>query len=150
MPAFGRARRDDQPMMRSSVTPSGRGHRQVTVAALTAAAVLLLGTGCGGSADDNSGGMGLPSQLDGESYPGPRRLIGGRFTVADNGCFLLRDGGAQHLVVWPADAAHGGAEVVLAVERLARWPDGYWGQVVEFCDPGAREVVVFDSVEADG
>lgn len=141
----------------------------MTVAALKAAAVLLLGSGCGGSADDNSGGMGLPSQFDGESYPGPRRPIGGRFTVADNGCFLLRDGGAQHLVVWPADAAHGGAEVVLgdgtrvadgaavqgqgtvlAVERLARWPDGYWGQVVEFCDPGAREVVVFDSVEADG
>ena len=116
---------------------------------------------------EGQGGMGLPQQLPGETYAGPRAEITGDLFVADDGCAYVTDGDALRLVIWPAgsrlsnparlpdgtelrdgDAISGRARIV-RIEALPGGRDGYWAHVTGFCDDGEDEVVVFDDVSAD-
>ncbi|MBW3613563.1 MAG: hypothetical protein KY392_06865 [Chloroflexi bacterium] len=73
-------------------------------APLRALMLVLLLAGCslpGATPESNEGGMGLPQQLDGETYPGDRRAISAEVEVADNGCAYLVVDGAALLAIWP-------------------------------------------------
>jgi hypothetical protein len=152
-----------------------RGGRRRPSPATLAATVLTSGclvaglSGCLGVVDDDSaqGGLGLPQQLDGETYPGARDELAGTVVVAENGCFLLDVDGVVRLAIWPAGSRGDGDGVVLPdgdrlvggsglaargtvlpVTGLAGGPDGYWATVVQFCVPDDRDVVVLDEAAA--
>lgn len=139
--------------------------------------VLLALAGCTGTSEGSDdeeglGGMGVPQQLRGEHYPGPRTELTVRVHLARNGCFLgrLERESGRRLVLWPAGTEQGdhgdelrlpgGATVrhgdvlsargvVMATDRLAGSDgDGYWAMVVGFCTPQASEVLVLDRAEA--
>lgn len=113
------------------------------------------------------GGMGLPHQLDGESYPGARGPIDAEVEVADNGCVYLDVDGKELLAIWPrgselsepvrlpdeTEIADGdrieGTGTLMDAAALAGGPDGYWAMVTGFCaGDGSRDVVVLDEVSA--
>ena len=111
--------------------------------------------------------MGLPQQLPGETYPGDEALFEGALRVADDGCAYLTGPSGARLIIWPAGSALSqparlpdGTELrdgdrlrargrVVPVADLPGGRDGYWAHVTGFCDAGAGEVAVFDSVSAD-
>ena len=110
--------------------------------------------------------MGLPQQLDGETYPGPRRELVGDLSVASNGCTYLVTDGMARLVVWPRGSSlsdpvrlrdgtelHDGEAIrgtgtILRIDGLPGDADGYWAHVTGFCSGDAPEVVVLDEVRA--
>lgn len=113
--------------------------------------------------EDALGGIGVPQQVDGETYPGPRAELRGAVWVGDDGCvYLLED--APRLVVWPAGSAlsdpvrlpdgtelRDGDELTIdgrlvPAADLPGGADGYWAHVTGFCDAGADQVVVADAV----
>lgn len=132
-------------------------------------AVALLVVGCGaGQEGEGEAGMGLPQQLDGQTYPGTRSKVTGETVVADNGCFLVRSDGIERLAIWPRGSRDDGAVLytpageqvgqgtqihgvgtVLAVSHLVAM-DGYWDHVTGFCVPGAEDVLVLDEVTTAG
>lgn len=138
---------------------SGRWSIGCVVLALAGLAVV----GC----SDNEGGAPVPHQLDGESYPGTRTPVSAT-VVLDRGCFLADVDGARRLAVWPSGAEYApnnpsvvvvdhavaiheadhvtGSAAVVLVGDLPGYPDGYWGQQMQFCTPDASAVLVFDSV----
>ena len=129
--------------------------------------VLLLATGCTGGDEEALGGPGLPQQIQGETYPGPRQELTGAIELASNGCVNLVTDAGPRMVIWPAGSelagpvrlpdgtplADGdrirGTGAKVRVDALAGGADGYWGSVIGFCDPDAREVIVFDDVHQD-
>lgn len=137
--------------------------------------LLLALTGCAGAggddldgAEEDLGGMGVPQQLDGEEYPGPRGDLTVRLVLAGNGCFLgtTAQEPEPRLLVWPrgteqgdhgdelrlpggAIVRHGdvlsGRGLLLPTDRLpAVAEDGYWAYAVGFCTPDAATVLVLD------
>lgn len=131
--------------------------------------------GCGGTASEEAaseeglGGMGVPQQVRGEEYPGPRERLTVRVHLARNGCFLGRLRGSdpvRRLVVWPTGTEQGdagdelrlpgggavrhgdvlnGRGLLLATDRLAGYQsDGFWAYAVGFCTPDAPDVLVLD------
>ena len=135
--------------------------------------LLLVLTACaepggGDGAEDDLGGMGVPQQLDGEDYPGPREDLKVRVRLADNGCFLgtTADEPEPRLVLWPSGTEQGehgdelrlpdgvtvrhddvldGRGLLLPTDRLpAISEDGYWAYAVGFCTPDAATVLVLD------
>ena len=142
------------------------------VTSVTASVLLALGlAACGGGSSDNEAGGPIPSQRDGETYPGTRVPVAGTVELASNGCMFVLTDGKRHLAVWPKGAAqdHDDATVVrladgttvkpkdsvsatgllFPVTGLAGYPDGYWGQQVTFCVPNDSAVLVMDSVSVD-
>jgi hypothetical protein len=138
------------------------------------AAVALALPGCGAIAPfasptpvPDEGGMGLPQQLPGESYGGPRRDLAGTLTVAGNGCVYLDDAGTERLVIFPSGSALSnparlpdgtelrdgdavrGSGTVLGTEMLPGGPNGYWANVTGYCAGDVPEAVVFDEISAD-
>ena len=137
--------------------------------AILGAGVLLAASpalaGCGD--DDNTAGGPIPSQREGETYPGPRSDETVSVELTDKGCWFVTLDGARRVAVWPAGTEQsrsdgsivvlpGGAEVVdgdqldvsagvFPVKSLVGYPDGYWGTQLVFCDPSGTEVLVMDS-----
>jgi hypothetical protein len=111
--------------------------------------------------------MGLPQQLDGETYPGERRELVADLQLSPEGCAYAVTDGVARLAIWPAGSALSnpvrlpdGAELadgdplraigtVLPFTELAGIPDGYWGMVTGFCAGDVAEALVFDRVSAD-
>lgn len=110
--------------------------------------------------------MGLPQQLDGETYPGDRRPISAEVEVAGNGCAYLVVDGTALLAIWPrgselsqparlpdgtelsdGDRIEGTGSLV-PFGALPGGPDGYWGHVTGFCAGEAPRAVVLDEVSA--
>lgn len=131
-------------------------------------ALLVVGCGAGQQQGEGEAGMGLPQQLDGQTYPGQRGEVSGETVVADNGCFLVRSDGAERLAIWPRGSRADGAVLftpagerigqgtqihgvgtVLAVSSLVAM-DGYWEHVTGYCVPGADDVLVLDEVTTAG
>jgi hypothetical protein len=124
---------------------------RVVAAALTAAlgGAALAACSSGDDRADDRGGMNLPAQRDGESYPGARGPVAGTVARQPNGCFRLATPTGTRLVVWPRGSGQDpqdGAVIRLASGRrlhdgdrvsgtglefpvtgLAGVPDGYWG-----------------------
>lgn len=112
--------------------------------------------------------MGLPTQLAGETYPGPRRELTGSIEVAENGCVYFSDGGVQRLAVFPrgselsspvrlpdgSELADGEAVraigSLVAADAMPGGPDGYWAMVTGYCSGSAAEVAVLDEVVSEG
>lgn len=131
-----------------------------------AASVLavLLATACTSSDDEALGGPGLPQQLPGERYPGTRQALAGEVELLENGCVNVATDEGSWMVIWPAGSDLGdpvllpngtsladgdrieGTGALMPVNALAGGADGYWASVIGFCDPDAREIVVFDEV----
>ena len=113
---------------------------------------------------DGQGGMGLPQQLAGETYPGPREQLSGELRVGSEGCAYIVIDEVSRLVIWPSgstlanpvrlpdgsDLSDGqglrGTGGVIATEALPGGPDGYWAHVTGFCTGDVPEAVVFDEV----
>lgn len=139
----------------------------------TVLALVLVGLGgCsssgGSSPEGNEGGMGVPQQRPGESYPGARGPVDGAVALQSNGCFRIETAAGSRLVVWPRgtrqDPQDGavlrlpsgdrlgdgdrvtGTGLELPVTGLPGVPDGYWGSVVTFCAPDDATVLVLDEV----
>jgi hypothetical protein len=118
------------------------------------------------SVDAGLGGMGLPQQLPGERYPGADRELAGTVELQENGCINVVVNGESLLAIWPAGSA---------LDDLVRLPDGtvladgdtltaagsltptaplvadrngYWANVIGFCAPDAKRVVVLDAVRS--
>ncbi len=69
---------------------------------MRSAAIWVLISGLLGGCSLGQGGMELPHQLPGESYPGDRLELTGALDVADNGCrHIVLDAGT-YLVIWPS------------------------------------------------
>lgn len=116
--------------------------------------------------DEALGGMGVPQQFEGETYPGPAATVAGTVWVAEDGCVYLIDD-RPRLIVWPSgsqlsdpvrlpdgtELADGDevtleGRLVLAAD-LPGGADGYWGMVTGFCDAGGDQVLVADRVTPD-
>jgi len=74
--------------------------------AVAIAVTLALAGACGigpghSGSDAGLGGMGLPRQQDGETYPGLRRELHGPVEVAPDGCLQIGIDGHSHFVIWP-------------------------------------------------
>lgn len=122
-------------------------------------AILLTACGLG------EGGLGLPRQLGGETYPGDRFTLDGVMQVSSNGCFQLKWQGRIHYVIWPAGSTlddqvrlpNGeviregdhvtGIGALTPTAPLVANRDGYWAYAIGYCAPGAEEVIVLDSAE---
>lgn len=114
--------------------------------------------------DGAQGGMGVPVQLAGETYPGARDLLQAELDVTETGCLHVVVDGESRFAIWPAGAELADAlrlpdGTVLAdgdrIEALgAATPaapltanrDGYWANAIGFCDPQADVVMVLDDV----
>lgn len=134
------------------------------------AAALASVVACTAAPEAGLGGPGLPTQRQGESYPGLRRPFTITFDVAANGCFEVVLDGQDRFVIWPASATLGspvqvrfadgsvvteGDEIdaigaLTPTARLVADPGGYWANVIGFCAPEAREVVVLDDARVSG
>ena len=148
-PLTCRARRDSLPPMRG-------------LAPLVLVGLLLGGCGLG------EAGTGLAHQRDGETYPGDRQRLTGR-VEGGPACWHITLDGRSYFVIWPAGAddeivgeewgarlskgeivAPGdtvmGTGAFTPAEPLVAERYGYWAHVIGMCAPGAREVVVFDTV----
>lgn len=122
------------------------------------------------------GGIGIPKQQPGESYPGDRHEVTATIRQTMDGCLRLEvDGGETYPVVWPASASQGnddwvslgwfqpdlgvgdrvrGSAVLVAAASLPGWNSeypGYWtdaiGQCVERGDGTQSPVLIFDTAE---
>ena len=120
---------------------------------------------------DTTGGGPLPQQFEGESFPGERDYLEVTVRLADNGCFLgtLPSDEQRYLLVWPTGSEAAGDRVVLPdgtevtdqdvvagpgalspVSALAGIEESsFWAGVVEFCDPGAEQVLALDEAVPD-
>ena len=110
------------------------------------------------------GGFGVPAQLAGETYPGPRRAIASVLEGDDVGCLEAAVDGAPRFVIWPAGARldHGvrladgtilrpgdpfdRVGALTPIEPLAADPNGFWASLIGFCAPASREALVLDEV----
>jgi len=127
--------------------------------------VMLLSTACSSPGEEALGGPGLPQQLPGETYPGARQELAAAIELARNGCVNLVTDDGSRMVIWPAGSELAdpvrlpdgtrltdgdrirGTGAIVPVNALAGGPDGYWDSIIGFCDPDARDVVVFDEVQ---
>lgn len=109
------------------------------------------------------GGIDLPHQLTGETYPGDRRELNGLLEVADNGCLNLALEGGTYFVIWPTGSsldnrvrlpngeviAEGdivvGTGALTPTAPLVANRNGYWANAIGYCSPNAAEVIVLDS-----
>jgi hypothetical protein len=73
-----------------------------------------------GGCDVGEGGLPLPRQHDGESYPGDRQALRGVMEVTDWGCKNLATDGGSYLVIWPANSEEVAVDDLWAV----RLPNG--------------------------
>jgi hypothetical protein len=140
-------------------------------------AIALVAASCGTAAGAptttaNLGGDGLPVQAAGENFghtPGP---LTATFNLEQNGCWTADAGGGPQLVVFPAGYAkpldnglvmvgadgttvvsgrrYAGIGGAAAVDGVPGVPDGYWGNYLAFCDPGASLLLVFDTLSDPG
>ena len=110
--------------------------------------------------------MGLPQQLDGETYPGERRELLADLELSPEGCAYAVTDGVARLAIWPAGSALSnpvrlpdgteladgdplrGTAAVVPFAALPGGADGYWGMVTGFCTGNEAEAIVFDSVNA--
>jgi hypothetical protein len=140
---------------------AARRHGTWLAAAALALAVGLTVAACSGP--DGLGGMEMPRQRDGETYPGMRRDIVGIVEVTPDGCIGVKVDDRSYFAIWPRGSEQGeavrlpGGEVIAAGDRIAGVgaltpvaplvadPNGYWAYVIGFCAPGAREVLVLDA-----
>lgn len=108
------------------------------------------------------GGLGLPTQRSGETYPGARMEIAGTMAVTSNGCFELDTEAGRHFVIWPAGSAlddrvrlpdrsvvREGDRIeavgaMTPVDPLVADRNGYWAQAIGYCAPDAMRVIVLD------
>jgi hypothetical protein len=136
--------------------------RTVAIAATLTWSMALAACGVG------EGGMGLPHQLAGETYPGDRMAVAGELVVAQNGCLELNVDGARYFVIWPAGATldafvrlpNGdvigegdrveGTAALTPTAPLTANRDGYWANAIGFCAPEAAEVLVMDIARLPG
>lgn len=116
----------------------------------------------------NLGGDGLPVQIPDEEYGHFPGALTGSLALESNGCWRIDLGDGPRLVVFPPgytqDPADGslmvspdgstftdGMEVdatggIVRTDGFPGTPDGYWGNYLDFCDPGATEMVVVDQL----
>lgn len=76
--------------------------------------VVMAGCGIG------EGGMPLPRQQPGDSYPGQRMELAAEMEMSAFGCFLLVLNGEAFFVIWPA----GSDDANLGESRGVRLPNG--------------------------
>lgn len=140
-------------------------------AAVAAAALVVLVTGCGvGEPGSDEVGWGLPVLHDGEHVAGAVTPVDGAFRVEENGCFTLEmPDGSRRWVVWPRDAEQAddtvvlpdggvvadgdrvsGTGVVAGAEVLPTWStvDSYFRSIGDFCGAGEAGVVVLSEVRS--
>jgi len=117
------------------------------------------------------GGIGIPKQQAGETYPGERSDVVGTIEVDGYGCIRVRlDDGASFAAIWPASANQGrddyvnlgwfqrdlgdgdqvrGTAALTPLASLPSWDNnGYWRYALGACvQDGETEAIVFDSAE---
>lgn len=116
----------------------------------------------------NLGGDRLPVQIPGEPIVHASVPVTGTFILEPNGCWTVDLGDRTRLVVLPVGTTRPpddgsvlmvpeGVEVssglqfdglggVVASTSVPGGADGFWGNYVSFCDPGALEIAVLDVV----
>ena len=132
--------------------------------ALVVGGLLALLASCG----IGEGGIGLPHQRAGETYPGNRLEMVGILEVADNSCLNMALDGTSYLVIWPAGSALAdrvllpngeviaegdtvvGTGAFTPTARLTADRNGYWANAIGYCAPDASEVVVLDTARRGG
>lgn len=116
----------------------------------------------------NLGGDLRQVQNPGETYIHGDAHLSGILLLEENGCWKIAFGGERRLVAFPQgfEVGESGVAMVapdgteygdgIAVDAtggpssLASLPgaaDGYWGDLISFCDPSATEIVVLEGVE---
>ena len=117
------------------------------------------------------GGMPLPRQHAGETYPGDRRELSGVLEVSDFGCLNIALDGETYLVIWPAGSDYAdlgdrpqgvllpGGQVIAegdpvvgtgaftSTEPLLANRDSSLAYAIGGCAPDASEVIVFDTAD---
>jgi hypothetical protein len=117
------------------------------------------------------GGMPLPRQHAGETYPGDRRELSGVLEVSDFGCLNIALDGETYLVIWPAGSDYAdlgdgppgvqlpggqaitegdslvGIGTLTPTEPLLANRDTSLAYAIRGCAPDASEVIVFDTAD---
>jgi hypothetical protein len=113
--------------------------------------------GCG----IGDGGVGLPAQRAGDTFPGVREEIRGTLEVAANGCFELVVDGSRWYAIWPVGSQRDDlvrlpegqvvaeGDTVVGIGALTPTgplvaQGGYWQNALSICAPGADQVLVLD------
>jgi hypothetical protein len=122
------------------------------------------------------GGIGIPKQQPGETYPGERREVAGTIEIDGYGCIRVRlDDGTSDAAIWPSSANQGqddyvnlgwfqsdlgdgdrvrGTAAVIPLASLRGWEgegSGYWRYALGACvEDGETQAIVFDSAEGVG
>lgn len=130
------------------------------------AVLALAGAWLGGCS--GLGGLELPQQRIGETFPGERVELAGVLDVADDGCIGITMEAGTFLVIWPSGSDDadvderpavrlpdgqviGPGDALAGIGALTRTAplvadrNGYWAHVIGYCAPDAAEVVVLDS-----
>jgi hypothetical protein len=115
------------------------------------------------------GGIGIPQQQPGETYPGDRHDVTGTIEIDSYGCIRVAlAGGGSYPVIWPASASQGaddyvnlgwfqadlgngdrvrGTAALTPLASLPHWGSmNYWQDALGACiADGVTEALVFDS-----
>lgn len=111
----------------------------------------------------------MPERRSGESYPGERMEINGEVTAADNGCVFVAVDGDAVFAIWPSGSEgpddsgsrlrlpNGesvregdsivGIGVLTPTEPLISDRNGYWANVIGYCDPNADAVLALEEAQ---
>jgi hypothetical protein len=146
------------------MTAAGRIGHHAPMRRVAVTTSLLVLVAC--TAPAAEGGMGLPTQVDGEDYPGARREIRGTVAVSETGCIELETDDGRWFVIWPSGSRldalvrlpngtvlDEGDRIVAAgaltpVRPLVADAGGYWANTIGFCAPDATDVLVLDEARA--
>lgn len=120
-----------------------------------------------GTDPPNEAGFGEPAQYPGEFLASPAFALTGTVRVLDNGCFMLDFDNEQRVVAFPEGfvtdptdpatvVATDGSKIFdgasidatgrsLPVDLMTGGRDSRWGNELDYCDPGATDLIVLDT-----